>query len=96
VNDLTPQTLGESPSRQRDAALQAARVQYRTEHGRWPSRSWNLMADPAPSVPLKSIEREAWDRAYAGPEVGPLGGTWPEDGRHVPYMRWRLPYSTGR
>jgi hypothetical protein len=26
----------------------------------------------------------------------PEGASWPEDGRHVPYMRWRLPFSTSR
>jgi hypothetical protein len=109
--------VNEEPNtRQRDLALQAGRVAYRAEHGRWPSRSWKLPppvadtpyykvtftkaapppAPPAPSVPLKSPEREAWDRAYAGSEQGPVGGSWPEDGRHIPYMRWRLPYSPAR
>ena len=45
----------------------------------------------APATPFKSPERTAWDSAYSGPEVGPVGASWPEDGRHVPYMVWRLP-----
>jgi hypothetical protein len=49
----------------------------------------------APAVPFKSPERLAWENAYSGPEVGPVGGSWPEDGRHVPRMVWRLPYNTG-
>jgi hypothetical protein len=26
----------------------------------------------------------------------PEGASWPEDGRHVPYMRWRLPFNSAR
>jgi len=87
VNDLTP-------THQRDAALQAGRVAYRAEHGRWPSRSWKLTpaAPDAPAVPFKSPEREAWEAAYAGPEVGPQGASWPDDGRHVPRMVWKLAF----
>jgi hypothetical protein len=46
---------------------------------------------PTPATPFRSIEREAFDCAYSGPEVGPVGGSWPDDGRHVPCMVWRLP-----
>jgi hypothetical protein len=46
----------------------------------------------SPPAPQKSPEREAWERAYAATpgELGPVGGTWPEDGRHIPRMVWRL------
>jgi hypothetical protein len=44
----------------------------------------------SPPAPFRSIEREAWDKAYSGPEVGPVGASWPEDGRHVPRMVWKL------
>jgi hypothetical protein len=43
-----------------------------------------------PKVPPKSPERTAWDNAYAS-EQGPVGGSWPDDGRHIPYMRWVMP-----
>jgi hypothetical protein len=50
----------------------------------------------AATVPPKSPERAAWDVAYSQPgELGPVGGTWPADGRHVPRMVWRLPLNTG-
>jgi hypothetical protein len=85
----------ESPTRQRDAALQAGRVAYRAEHGRWPSRSWKLQPPAAPLVPFKSIEREAFDAAYRGPEVGPVGATWPADPTgYSRYMVWQLPVHT--
>jgi hypothetical protein len=48
-----------------------------------------------PQVPLKSAERLAWEAAYSGPELGPIGGSWPADGRHVPRMVWKLPYNCG-
>jgi hypothetical protein len=104
---MTPDEQPAQPPLQRDAALRQARQDYRTEHGRWPSRSWKLMPPDAPKAdttkaappvaPLQSPERAAWQAAYANPhnETGPIGGSWPEDGRHVPYMRWKLPYSSG-
>ena len=39
-------------TRVRDAALQQARLDYRAKHGRWPSRSWQLVPEPvAPASP---------------------------------------------
>jgi hypothetical protein len=71
-----PQTLGQSPLRQRDAALQQARVAYRAEHGRWPSRSWKLgTANAVPPAPPPSIN---FDAAYpaTGGEIGPIASRW--------------------
>jgi hypothetical protein len=52
---------------------------------------------PAPTpVPYESPERIAWEAAYAGAEVGPQGGSWPDDGRHVPRMVWRLSINSDR
>jgi hypothetical protein len=54
-------------------------------------------ATPAATpVPFRTPEQIAWERAYSGPEVGPAGGSWPDDGRHVPRMVWRLPYNSAR
>jgi hypothetical protein len=51
---------------------------------------------PTP-VPYESPEAAAWRAAYAGPgELGPVGGTWPADGRHIPRVVWRLPTSSSR
>jgi hypothetical protein len=50
----------------------------------------------APATPYESPEVAAWRAAYSGPEVGPVGGSWPEDGRHIPRMVWRLPYNSAR
>lgn len=50
----------------------------------------------APPVPFRTPEQIAWERAYSGPEVGPAGGSWPDDGRHVPRMVSRLPYNSAR
>jgi hypothetical protein len=59
---------------------------------------------PAPATPfappgaVRSIqgqrpnEREAWERAYSGAEVGPQGASWPDDGRHIPRMVWKLSF----
>jgi hypothetical protein len=94
VNDLTP-------------TQEQGRRAYFNRHGVRPRKGSNPQAErytvtferaaptpytPAPTpVPPKSPERAAWDNAYSGPEVGPLGGSWPEDGRHIPRMVWRLP-----
>lgn len=50
----------------------------------------------ATSLPYESPEAAAWRVAYSGPEVGPVGGSWPEDGRHVPRMVWRLAFNSDR
>jgi hypothetical protein len=84
MTEELPQTQGASPQRQRDSALQAARVAYREAHGRWPSRSWNLMATPTPAAPFKSPEREAWDRAYGDRPITPEAAVWDDRG----YCRW--------
>ena len=81
MNDL-------NPTRVRDAALQAGRVQYRAEHGRWPSRSWKLEPTaPAPAGAVKSPERESFDLAYGDKPITPEAAVWSEDSR---YMRWQL------
>jgi hypothetical protein len=73
---------------QRDAALQRGRQEYRAQHGRWPSRSWQLMpASPAaPPTPPTS----PFDTAYpaTGGERGPIGTVWREDER---WPTWSLP-----
>jgi hypothetical protein len=100
-SDHSPMTEEPTPTRQRDLALQAGRVAYRAEHGRWPSRSWKLpapvadtpyysvtftkVAPPAaPPVPFKSLEREAWDRAYGDRPITPEAAVWDDRG----YCRW--------
>ena len=51
-----------------------------------------LAAQPAPPVPYESPEAAAWRAAYSGPEVGPVGGSWPEDATgYSRFMVWRLP-----
>jgi hypothetical protein len=46
-----------------------------------------------PPAPFKSPERLAWEAAYAGAEVGPQGGSWPEDGTgYSRYMVWKLAF----
>jgi hypothetical protein len=51
-------------------------------------------ATPVPFAPLGAVrtpEQEAWSRAYSGPEVGPLGASWPEDSTgYSRFMVWRL------
>jgi hypothetical protein len=49
------------------------------------------------SKPTPATEREAWDAAYSGPEVGPAGGAWPEDSTgYSRFMVWRLPTASDR
>jgi hypothetical protein len=94
MNEL-PATLGQSPLRPRDAALQRGRQEYRAQHGRWPSRSWQLMpsrtAATAPAAPPPPPN--PFDAAYpaTGGERGPIGMIWREDER---FPTWSLP--TGR
>ena len=75
-------------TRVRDAALQQARLDYRAKHGRWPSRSWQLVPEPvapaSPPVDFKSPEREAFDRAYGARPLTPEAAVWDDRG----YMRW--------
>jgi hypothetical protein len=90
-------TTEPTPTRQRDAALQQARVAYRAEHGRWPSRSWKLTpAAPPPANPQGEARGlSPFDAAYRGPEVGPVGATWPADPTgYSRYMVWQLPVHT--
>jgi hypothetical protein len=77
--------------RDRDPAVQGARRAFREAHGHWPTHEALRTAAAPPPAPASS----PFDAAYSGPEVGPIGATWPEDGRHVPYMVWQLPYNSG-
>jgi hypothetical protein len=61
-----------------------------------PPKAETAKAPFAPLGAVKSPERTAWDSVYSGPEVGPVGGSWPDDGRHVPRMVWRLPFNSAR
>jgi hypothetical protein len=83
MNEL-PQT------RQRDAALQRGRQEYRAQHGRWPSRSWQLMpTSPSTPPPTPNPFNDAYPAT--GGERGPIGMVWRDDAR---FPTWSLP--TGR
>jgi hypothetical protein len=97
VNDLTP-------------TAEQGRRAYFNEHGHWPRSTPKYSVTftrrdaptkapatppsvPATPTPFESPEAAAWRAAYAS-EQGPVGGSWPEDGRHVPYVVWVLPIHT--
>jgi hypothetical protein len=47
--------------------------------------------EPKPYTPSAEFQR-----AYSGPEVGPVGASWPADETgYSRYMVWRLPVSSG-
>jgi hypothetical protein len=85
-------THSRKSARQREKSLERLKAFQERAPRVTVSGERNALATPdAPVAPYKSPERTAWEAAYAGPEAGPLGATWPADGRHVPYMRWALP-----
>jgi hypothetical protein len=87
---------------------QLSRRAFFEAYGRWPkpddlrpeaptaARYSVTFTRAAPAVPPKSPERTAWENAYSGPEVGPQGGSWPEDATgYSRFMVWKLPYNSG-
>jgi hypothetical protein len=86
--------------REREAAKAAGKLPewYAARNERYSVTFTKATPPPAPTPSRAAAtdpEREAWTAAYAVGEIGPVGGSWPEDGRHVPYMVWRLPYNSG-
>jgi hypothetical protein len=51
---------------------------------------------PPAVTPFESPEAASWRAAYSGHQITSEGASWPDDGRHVPYMRWQLPVSAPR
>jgi hypothetical protein len=79
----------------REKALKAGRLEHWYAERAADKLAAERRGEKLAAEAVPANEREAWDAAYSGPEVGPAGGAWPEDGRHVARMVWRLPYNSG-